>query len=337
MMNKKRIIYTVLAVFLLASCDREPGVIMTVKGPLSPDEMGITLTHEHIIVDFIGADSTGPHRWNKDTVVAVVKPYLQQVRDMDCKTFIDCTPDYLGRDVEVLRELSSLTGLNILTCTGYYGAYQNKYLPPHAFSDNARELADHWIAEWEQGIGETGIRPGIIKIGVDGQEPLTEMHRKLVEAAAITHLASGLVIVSHTGPETTIFEQQEILAKTGAAPDALIWTHAQRGTMESHIKAAREGIWVSLDNIRDDDETIEQYVQMLLNIKDNGLLDHVLLSHDAGWYDVGNILGNDFRPYTSLFTRLVPALKENGFTREEIDLLLVGNPRKAYTIRVREL
>jgi phosphotriesterase-related protein len=333
----KKILFLLLLAVLFASCSKEPGIVMTVKGPLNPDEMGITLTHEHIIVDFIGADSTGPHRWNRDTVVAVVEPYLQQVRDLGCQTFIDCTPEYLGRDVEVLRKLSGLTGLNIITCTGYYGAYQNKYIPPHAFTDNAQELAEHWIAEWEQGIGETGIRPGIIKIGVDGQEPLTEMHRKLVEAAAITHLASGLVIASHTGPETTIFEQQEILAKTGVAPDALIWTHAQRGTMESHIRAAREGIWVSLDNIRDDDETIGQYVQMLRNLKDNGLLNHVLLSHDAGWYDVGNILGTVFRPYTSLFTGLVPALKEHGFTQEEIDLLMVENPKEAYTIRIREL
>ncbi len=331
-----RLISSVIGIVLLASCGQKTQVVMTVKGSVHPDEMGITLTHEHIIVDFIGADSTGPHRWNKDTVVAEVEPFLKQIYDLGCRTFIDCSPDYLGRDVEILSELSSRTGLHIITNTGYYGAYQNKYVPQHAFTDNAQELAARWIAEWENGIGDSGIKPGIIKIGVDGQEPLTEMHRKLVKAAALTHLASGLVIASHTGPETTIFEQKEILADAGVAPNALIWTHAQRGTRESHIEAARTGIWVSLDNVTDNEDNIKNYVQMLQNLKKNDLLDKVLLSHDAGWYDVGNIFGTGFRPYTSIFTKLIPALKESGFTEEDIHQLMVENPKQAYTVRIRK-
>jgi len=78
-------------------------------------------------------------------------------------------------------------------------------------------------------------------------------------------------------------------------------------------------------------------VQMLQNLKNNDLLDKVLLSHDAGWYDVGNVLGNTFRPYTSIFTKLVPSLKENGFTDEDINQLMVENPKEAYTLRIREI
>ena len=332
-----RTIFFVIGITLLASCGQDTAVVMTVGGPIHPDERGVTLTHEHIIVDFIGADSTGPHRWNKDTVVAVIEPFLNQIRELGCQSFIDCSPDYLGRDVEILSELSARTGLHIITNTGYYGAYQDKYVPQHAFTDNAQELAACWIAEWEHGIGNTGIKPGIIKIGVDGDAPLTEMHRKLVEAAALTHLASGLAIASHTGPETTIFEQKDILEKAGVAPEALIWTHAQRGTQESHIEAAQTGIWVSLDNVTDNAENVENYVQMLLNLKQNDLLNKVLLSHDAGWYDVGNIFGTGFRPYTAIFTELIPALKEHGFTEDDIHQLMVENPKEAYTVRIREL
>ncbi len=78
--------------------------------------------------------------------------------------------------------------MNIITNTGYYGAAGDKYIPKHAYSESAEELASRWINEWKNGIGSTGIKPGFIKIGVD-DGPLSDIDKKLVEAAALTHLA----------------------------------------------------------------------------------------------------------------------------------------------------
>ena len=308
---------------------------MTVNGSVSVGSMGETLIHEHILVDFIGANEVSEERWDKSEVIEVVLPYLKEIKMLGCKTFIECTPNYLGRDPLLLKILSDSTGLNIITNTGYYGARNNKFLPAHAFSETADQLAARWIEEWESGINGTGIRPGFIKIGVD-RGNLSEIHKKLVTAAARTHLKTGLTIASHTGPAVPAFEEVEILKNEGVSQEAFIWVHAQaEKDITKHVKAAKEGVWISLDGVRD--SNVANYLKMLKNLRANGLLGKALISHDAGWYSPGEENGGKFRAYTSLFNHLLPLLKEEGFSEDDIHQLLVRNPQRAFAINIRKL
>jgi phosphotriesterase-related protein len=320
--------------FLIGACGGADDMVMTVTGPLDPALLGTTLPHEHFLVDFIGADSTGYHRWNKDTVIAKVLPFLEEAKASGVNTIIECTPAFLGRDPMLLKRLSQQSGINILTNTGFYGAFQNKALPEEAHTMTADEMAGIWISEWENGIEDSGIKPGFIKIAVPGDSVLSPVHEKLVRAAAKTHLATGLTINAHTGPDAPAMEEIKILKEEGVDPSALVWTHAQGGTPEGHIAAAKEGCWVSLDNVMTDN--IHGYVQMLLNMKQNNLLSHVLISHDAGWYDAIDPSSVEYRGYTALFTHLKPVLISAGFTDDEWQLLTVTNPREAYIVRVRK-
>jgi len=137
---------------MLASCNiREPKVI-TVNGEIPSGAMGKTLHHEHLLVDFIGADSTGYHRWYRDSVVEKVLPYLIEIKEMGYKTLVECTPAYLGRDPELLKILSKKSGIQLITNTGYYSAVNAKFLPEHAFSETASQLAERWINEARNGI-----------------------------------------------------------------------------------------------------------------------------------------------------------------------------------------
>lgn len=330
-------------VLLLFSCQDQSSdpVIMTVTGPVSPSELGQTLSHEHVMVDWIGADSTGTHRWDRDSVVDVVLPWLMEIKELGVESFVDCTPAYLGRDPLVLKRLSEESGLKMLTNTGYYGAADNNFIPGHANSESAEELARRWIAEFETGIGESGIKPGFIKIGVREDRELSGLHRKLITAAGLTHLETGLVIKSHTGGDAPAFDQLDVLQKMEVSPAAFIWTHAQNGSLEKNLDAARLGAWVSLDgvNISGADEpegNKDFYLDRLKAFKEEGLLDKVLLSHDAGWYDVGQSEGGDFRSYNDIHEHLVPALKENEFPDDDIKTLLVDNPATAFRIQVHE-
>ncbi|KXB08272.1 aryldialkylphosphatase [candidate division MSBL1 archaeon SCGC-AAA382M17] len=317
-------------------CKSESNRIMTVSGPIQAEDMGVTLEHEHILVDFIGADSTGYHRWERDKVAKSVLPYLKEAKEKGMETMLECTPAYLGRDPLLLKDLSQTTNIHILTNTGYYGAVDNKFLPGHAFEESADQLAERWIDEWENGIENTGIKPGFIKISVDPDSTLSELHEKLVRAAARTHLATGLTIASHTGPEAPAFAQMNILKEEGVSPEAFIWVHAQNGTPQAHIKAVEKGAWVSLDGVNPKEKEIQDYVKMLSNLKDNDLLHRTLISHDAGWYSPGEPEGGNFRPYTAIFDELVPALKKNGFTEEDINLLLETNPGNAFEIDIKK-
>jgi phosphotriesterase-related protein len=334
-MKQRSGVFCLLAVLLLYSCRSGDEVIMTVNGPLDPENMGITLPHEHFLVDFIGADSTGYSRWNKDTVIARVMPYLLEAKAAGVQTMVECTPAFLGRDPELLRRLSAGSGVNILTNTGYYGAIENKALPDEAFTLSAGELSDIWIGEWMNGIESTGIKPGFIKIAVPGDSVLSPVHEKLVRAAALTHLKTGLTITAHTGPEAPAKSELNVLREEGVDPSAFVWTHAQAGSLSGQVQLAREGCWVSLDNVMIDN--IDRYVAMLVNLREHGLLNRALISHDAGWYDVIDPESVTYRGYTALFTHLKQALTDKGFTPEDWRLLTETNPREAYTIRIRRL
>jgi phosphotriesterase-related protein len=250
-------------------------------------------------------------------------------------TFMECTPAYLGRDPEMLKILAEKTGLNIITNTGFYGARNNKFVPSRAFQMSPEELADHWTEEFYNGIEGTGVRPGFIKMAVDRNDSLGPMHEKLIRAAALTHLETGLVIMSHTGTDKPAFDQIHILQELGVSPEAFIWTHAQNGTLDGWIRAARMGAWVALDGVRKD--RVADYASNLAALKGEGLLGNLLISHDSGWYRVGQEDGGRYNGYTAIFTDLIPALQEKGFTGEDIEQLLEKNPARAFAIQVRTL
>ena len=327
--------------FLLLSCSKEPDrIVMTVTGPIKPSDLGKTLVHEHVLVDFIGADSTGYHRWDREEVVERVLPYLNEIKEEGVEALVECTPAYVGRDPWILRSLAEKTGMHLITNTGYYGAGDNKYLPDHAEAMGPMELSRIWIEEYRNGIDGSGIKPGFIKIAVAPDDTLSVLHEKIVSAAAMTHNQTGLVIASHTGPDAPAFAQISILKTFGIDPSHFIWVHAQRGTLEGNLKAASMGAWISLDNVNDAQHPVPEetystawYANRIMALKEAGYLERVLISHDAGWYSPGEENGGGFRGYTDIFTRLIPELEERGFSRQEINQLLVRNPRHAFSFR----
>lgn len=350
MMKKRKISIALLAFMLVGpfacqnpdnkSSDSFTGKIITVNGPISPEDLGVALTHEHLLVDFIGAKETGYHRWNRDSVLTTLLPYLEALREHDVQTFIDPTPVYLGRDPKLFKMLAAESGMHIVTNTGYYGARNNQFIPEEAMDMTAEELAGIWIQEFEGGIEGTGVRPGFIKIGVDPTDTLSAFHRKLITAASLTSKSTGMVIASHTGPDAPAFEQLEVLQNNNVSHSSFIWVHAQSGTQEGNIEAAKTGAWISLDGFnpkRDENPGSKHssawYAERISALKEAGYLDKVLLSHDAGWYRPGEPGGGQIRGYTGIFTNLIPALLEEGFTQKDIDQLLTINPRMAFAVR----
>jgi phosphotriesterase-related protein len=331
--SRRGFLISTLSIFLLGWKKKKP-FVYTVNGPIEKSKLGSALIHEHILVDFIGADKINYSRWNRDEVAEKVLPFLQEVRQAGIKSFFDCTPAFLGRDVSLLKELSAKSGLNIITNTGYYGAVNKKYLPVWAFHETAEQLAARWINEFENGIEGTAIKPGFIKISVDANLPLAEIDAKLVKAAAITHRKTGLTICSHTGPAKAAFAQLEIIEKEGVKPDAFVWVHAQAEEDKTYlIKAAKAGAWVSLDGIGWGD--FDNYTDSLIKLKNEGQLNRVLISHDAGWYKPDEDKGGEFKGYTNIFKELIPRLRNNGFNDSDINQLLVLNPAEALSIYVR--
>src|ERR1041384_7902111 len=340
-MKRRRFIQStsvIVGATLLGARTYDSTQFMGVLGPIKPENLGVTLVHEHVMADFIGAAETGRHRYKVDEVVAKAKPFLLDLKKVGCSTFVDCTPVYLGRDARVLKQLATETGMNILTTTGYYGAFEELFLPEHAYTETAEQLSARWVNEWKNGIDDTGVRPGLIKTSVDTGR-LRPIYKKILTAVAQTHLQTGLTISVHTGNGVAALEEIELFKKNGVSPTAYRWVHAQNEKdKDIHLRAAKQGAWIEFDGINDSvPGNIEEHVAFVKHMKDNGFLNQVLISQDAGWYHVGEPNGGNFRGVTGLFTKFVPALKSAGFTTADVDQLLVKNPGESFRISVRKL
>lgn len=330
--------YIAFLLVLLTGCSQtvDQNLIQDVKkaAPALPNE--VWLSHEHIFVDFIGADKTQPATWNHQLIIEEILPYLKELESHNVKYFVDATPSYLGKDPLLLEKIADITGLKIITNTGFYGAVKNKFIPTNMFSASVEEMSELWIDEFENGIDGTSIKPGFIKISVDNTNPLDSIDQKLVEAAAMTHLSTGLTIASHTGAAKGLWPQLEILKAKKISPEAFIWIHAQNEQdNEAYLKAAKTGCWISLDGIGSDDQ-IEKHLNKLIFAKQNDMLNKILISHDSGWFDPQKET-QTVRPFTNIFTKLIPALKAKGFTDAEINLLMSINPSKAFSISIKEI
>jgi len=307
-------------------------MIQSVLGPLKPETLGLTLIHEHILTDFIGAEKTGPHRWNADEVAEVMLPYLRSLREAGGRTLVECSPKFLGRDVSVLRRLSQESGLHIITNTGLY---KEPFLPQYAFNSKAGALADDWVREATDGIDGTPMLPGFIKIALNAA-PLPPMQEKIVRAAARTHRRTGLIIACHSPQGKAALQALDLLAEEKVGASAFIWVHAS-GEADASLRAegAKRGAWIELDNVNAD--APERHLAQIRQELDAGHAKQLLISQDAGWYHVGEPRGGNVRPYHKLLTDFVPALEKSGVPRKMTDQLLIENPRRALTPTVRKI
>ncbi len=324
----------ILLLIISSSCvSKKHHIIQDIRGKHKSVPNEIWLSHEHLLVDFIGADSIQPDSWNHDTIVKQMLPYLEELKEFNVSYFVDATPNYLGRDVLLLEKIANKTNLKIITNTGFYGARNSKFIPQYAIKMPAKQLAQIWIDEYENGINKTSIKPGFIKIGIDNADPLDVLHQKLVKSAAITHLQTGLTIASHTGKAKGLWPQLNILKEMGVSPKSFIWVHAQEeDDNNNYLKAAEMGCWISLDGLGWE---LEKHIEKLVFAKNNGILNSVLISHDSGWFDPQKEK-QTIKRYTNIFKKLYPELKARGFTDDEFKLLLSVNPSRAFNLKIRK-
>ncbi len=316
--------------------DGDPWV-MTVRGTLAARELGVTLSHEHALANFQPWVEwvNAPRHYDREDVVRHVLPHLERIAALGCRSFVDVTAVGLGRDPVLLRRLSERSGLHILTVTGNYAAFDERFLPDYVRDESVAALAARWIRDFTDGIEGSGVRPGLIKLGFNGKS-LTAVEKKLIQAAAVAHRATGLTIGAHTGMAVSAYEQLAELDAAGVHPSAWIWIHAQNEPdVSRYLEAARRGAWISLDGVSP--ESVALHVDRVVGLRDQALLGRVLVSQDAGWYSVGEPEGGKIRPYDTVFTQFIPALKSRGLGPAEIHTIFVANPASAFAVRARSL
>ncbi|MBO3803173.1 MAG: aryldialkylphosphatase [Candidatus Brockarchaeota archaeon] len=304
------------------------GRIRTVLGDIPPEDFGLALVHEHVMCDFVGAEKVSKDRYDAKEVRSVMLPYLEEIRRLGVSGFVDCTPAFLGRDAELLADLSKASKMHVLTNTGLY---KEPYLPKCVWDLSVDRLAEAWVEEIEQGIDGTPIKAGFIKIAVNPGK-IVPIQQKIVRAAALCSASTGAAIACHTENGEAAMHVLEILEGERADLSRLIVVHCDSEDDQGvHREIAYRGAWIEYDGVRE--ENAEKILRMLKFVEKEGLENRLLLSQDAGWYNVGEDLGGKIRGYAYLVREFLPKVLDRGFGEEFAETVMRKNPAEAFQMK----
>jgi len=324
-------------------------VVQTVLGPIDAADMGPTLVHEHVLFAYPGDELDPTGTWSRAEALAVATDRMAELLDHGIRTFVDPCAIEMGRDPELLAEVSQRTGMNIVCATGFYK--EEAGLPYYWRVRAAEEIAELYLLEIEKGIGATGVRPGIIKFA--SSEPITEHERNVMKAAAIAARESGVTIITHCENSIGGDVQQEIFAANGADLARVMIGHQdQAQKAEQLVDVVERGSFVAVDRIgleilSPDDHRVE----LIKGVLDSGHQARLCLSQDH----ICSLRSPRFpfkipdhlkefadqmlplvldqmhrRPHTFIFTDFWPKLEAAGVARATFDSILTDNPRALF-------
>jgi phosphotriesterase-related protein len=311
--------------------------VETVRGPVDFAALGRTLMHEHVFVLQPEALENFGHvwgeYWDEDERVADAVEKLRAVRAAGIETIVDATAYGLGRDIRRLQRINREVDLNLVVATGVYAFLE---LPNFLAYRSADAIAELFVREIREGIDDTGVKAAFLKCAVERHGIVGDIPRILaaVSAAAIE---TGVPVMVHTNAAaTTGVQALEALTAAGVEPSRIVIAHAGDSNDLAYLGTiADTGAWLgcdrfSIEHFNPDAERIETLVKLLAE----GYGDRVHLSHDAACFIdfmVGNPAFADERPdYLHLSTKILPALRRAGVTEDQIDAMMIANPRRFF-------
>lgn len=348
------------------------GKVQTVLGLIDAVDLGITLPHEHLLIDqtlggvyLIEPESLSDRALAHQPVTLENLSWVryhtkdnldnQILMDVDTaireamlfkleggRTIVDQTNRGLGRDAAALARISRATGLNIVMGCGYYADSPLTHDRVDGMTEEA--IADEVVGEFVHGVGDTGVRPGIIgELGCSW--PLKPNEAKGLRAGALAQQAAGAAINVHPGRnDRAPLEILEVLSAAGADLSRVVISHMDRCgySLATREELLRAGCFVEYDLFG-----FEGYyparvavaegalpntpndlgrVQEIIDLISRGYVGQVLLSHDVGMkvrlvcYGGGG--------YAHLLRQVVPLMRLYGITDEQIETMMVANPRQ---------
>ncbi|HUN09208.1 MAG TPA: hypothetical protein PLQ56_21555 [Aggregatilineales bacterium] len=304
--------------------------IRTVKGDVPIESLGLMLPHEHLFVDLRGPLAEGYGQGEPQAVSDLLQPYLDHAQALGVTALVDCGPIGVGRNIAVLRHLANITPIHIIAPTGIY---KEAFIPPDKFGHTAKQLAAEWINEITTGIDGSESRAGFIKVAVSDDGP-TPLEVRNLQAAVLASRSTGATVGCHTIGGAAALRNLDVLEAAGHDMRRFIWIHAHtEPDIRIHIEAARRGIYLEFDAIGAVNwHPQDKLLQSVLALLEAGWVDHILLSHDAGWYEPGQpggVPAGGFRGYTALVESFIPQLRANGISETVIHQLTVTNPARA--------
>ncbi len=299
--------------------------LWTTLGPLRKDQLGMILPHEHVFVDLRTPDQAGYAQGDAEDVIALMAPQIEAIKKQGITALVECTTGGVGRRADIDLAVSRATGFPIVVPTGNY---REPWIPEWVREASEAELQAWMEKELNEGMDETGVRAGWIKLSA-GDDGITPLEARILRAAARAGKSTDAVIGSHTIKSRVVMDQLDIIEVEGHSAGRFISIHTQaEPDFEMHKALAARGAWIEYDHIgREPDEDV---VALIMRAIEAGLAGQLLLSHDLGWYDPAQPGGGVPRPYTVLVDHILPMLRARGVDDATITLLTESNPFKAF-------
>ncbi len=316
--------------------------IQTVLGPILPEQLGPTLTHEHIVADWrapLGEVPQVQSLWPLGRILAC----LRAAEDIGVTGFVDVSPDHMAPHPLLYALVAERSTLHLICATGFY-ALDVFPLPGRVYvPSDAVAISDQLIAAATMGVKESGVKPGIIKVSTSGRS-IFETEEKILRGAAIAQQATGLAITTHTQLTRFAEEQVDILEDAGADLDRVVIGHIGWGSgvddFPLHERLAKRGVTLGLDLVGQPCRSDDEYARMSLDLINAGYASQILFSHDQLAYARGHTELERFGygpgwytgDYTVVHRRLLPLLRQANVDEAVLDQILIENPRRILTV-----
>ena len=297
--------------------------VMTVLGPIVPEELGATLPHEHLIVDLrhsvMGFDAI------LDDVDLAIEE-IRAFKEAGGGTVVDVTNACMGRDAQALKRISSESGVHIVTSTGYY---TEPYYPAEVYELSTNKLAQLMVTELTTGIDGTDIKAGIIAEIGTRRDFVNPAEERVFRAAARAHLSTGAAISTHTYIEQLLQDQLDILEDEGVDLSRVIIGHLGNYRDMDRLRAvADRGAYLQLDHIGFEvNQRDHQRAKTIAHLVEEGYLSQILISMDIctksrlHWYGGTG--------YDHLLKGFKPLLTAAGVSSEALEVMMIKNPQRA--------
>lgn len=311
-------------------------VIRTVLGDISPQELGFTDTHEHLIIDrdYVLVQNPDYRLDNVEKTSQEVKTFL----DAGGKSFVEMTCLAFGRSAKKLIQVSKQTGAHIIASTGFHRP--NFYIDSHwRFFYSVDQIARIMIEEIEQGMDEnqyngplidqTSAKAGVIKIAT-GYYVIKPEDEVTIHAAAIAQQETGAPIFTHTDGGTLGLEQIEMLGSFGVAPEHITVGHFDRNPdIFLHKELAQTGCYLEYDTpSRRKYFPESHFVELVKKMVTGGFGKQILWGGDLSRRSYQTAYGGQ-PGLAYILKKFIPRLRMEGFNDDIINNIFINNPGNA--------
>jgi phosphotriesterase-related protein len=312
--------------------------VNTVGGPVESAQLGRTLMHEHIFVLSPEIEKT-PDEWDEPAQVARAVEKLRELKRGGIDTLVDLTVIGLGRYIPRIAEIAAqVPEINVVVATGVY-TYNDvpmyfHFRGPGTILGGREPMVDLFVRELREGIGDTGVRAGILKCASD-RPGITPGVDRVLRAVAQAHRVTGVPITTHTPtpPEPWGLEQQRVFQEEGVDLERVVIGHSG-GTVNTdyHLSLIDNGSYLGFDHFGLPGITLEERVDAVARLCARGYAERIVLSHDAmcfvDWFPRSVMDATETWRWTYISDTVVPSMRARGISEADITTMLVDNPRR---------